>query len=237
MAALNLRRSVRIRIDVDAVDVEGVRMGRPRAQRWDVPEEGDPFAVLERVLRRSELLRPGRACDVRVELESPRTRYRTVQGEGDERCGPEGFDVLLPEVLRDVLQPILARRRVHGSAFLASGPAIRTFRSLRSRVDLGPIGRGLVVDRSSSAVTVLLVDGVDVRWARGAPAEDAPEVAAILLRRVAEVVAGSYGLNWWHLTDVASPADERRRRREAREFEARCHALVGHLPRMLPSLT
>jgi len=58
----------------------------------------------------------------------------------------------------------------------------------------------------------------------------------VLLRRAAEVVNGAYGLHFWHLEDVASPADERRRRREAREFEARCNALIGHLPRMAPSI-
>jgi hypothetical protein len=62
--------------------------------------------------------------------------------------------------------------------------------------------------------------------------EAAAEVAAVLLRRAGEVVDGRYGLHWWHLEDVASPEDERMRRREARGLEARCHALIGHLPRM-----
>jgi hypothetical protein len=103
---------------------------------------------------------------------------------------------------------------------------------MRARAAVGGIGRGFIVDRSAAAVTVMLIDGATIRWARGAPAHDPTEAAAMLLRRAAEVVNGAYGLHWWHLEDVAAPADERQQRRESRELEARCHALVGHLPRM-----
>lgn len=228
-----LRRKVRLRVDGDSVQVHGERFRRARTERWDVEDGQDRFEVLERVIRSSPLLRAGRSCEVGVEIESPRILYRTVQGEGDERADTEGFRPVLPEVMGEVLEPILARRRVHGPAWFAAGPAMRVMESLRERAQTGGIGRGLHVDRSSEAVTVLLIDGVTIRWARGAPADDAPEVAAHLLRRASEVVDGAYGLHWWHLTDVSSPADERRRRREAREFEARCHGLVGHLPRLL----
>lgn len=228
-----LRRKVLIRVDGDVVEVVGVRFGRPLTERWDVAEGEEVFGVLDRAVASSRLLRPGRACEIGIRLESARTRYRTVQGEDDARSDDGGFEVLLPEVVGDVLEPILARRRVHGQAWFAAGPASRAFESLRERAQQGAIGRGLIVDRSSVAITVLLIDGATIRWARGAAATDAPEVAAMLLRRAADVVDGAYGLHWWHLTDVASPEDERRRRRDAREFEARCHALVGHLPRLL----
>lgn len=230
-----LRRTVRLRVDGDSVQVAGLRLGRDRTERWDVAPDDDRFAVLERVIRRSPLLRPGRRCEVGIEIESPRTIYRTVQGDASERAGPEGFRPVLPEVVGEVLEPILIRRRVHGPAWFASGPALRAVEALRAGAKDGQVGLGLHVDRSSVAVTVLLIDGVVIRWARGAPSEDAPDVAAHLLRRAAEVVDGAYGLHWWHLTDVSSPSDERRRRREAREFEARCHGLIGHLPR-LPSV-
>lgn len=224
-------RKVLIRVDRDAVEVSGTRLGRPSVERWDVADGAEPYGVVEHALSSSRLLRPGRPCEIGIHVESSRTRY--VTSESMDADADDVFEVVLPEVVREVLEPILARRRVHGAAWFASGPAWRAFASLKERLALGGIGRGLIVDRSSAAVTVLLVDDASVRWARGAAADEAPEVAALLLRRAAEVVAGASGLHWWHLTDVASPVDERQRRREAREFEARCHALVGHLPRPL----
>lgn len=225
-----LKRSVSVRVDVDAIEVTGERLGRPAGERWDVPADALPFGVLETAIGSSRLLRPGRPCTVGVHVESPRTRYLTGAG-GAEHVAGAGLDVVLADGTRDVLAAILGRRRVHGRAWFGAGPAIRALSVLSARSRQGPIGRGLIVDRSSAAVTVLLVDGTTVRWARGAPAEDAPDVATILLRRAGEIVNGSYGLHWWHLEDVAAPTDERRRRREQREFEARCHSLIGFLPR------
>lgn len=224
-------RTVRIRIDRDVVEVDGRRLGRTRSERWEVAETAEPFGVLESAVRASPLLRPGRACEIGISIESPRTLYRTVQGTGESRAEDGRFDVVLPDGVCDVLEPILARRRVHGRAWFAPGPAKRAVATIRARAAVGSIGRGLIVDRSSAAVTVLLIDGPTIRWARGASPGDAPDTAAVLLRRAGEVVNGAYGLNFWHLEDVARPADEARRRREQREFEARCHALVGFLPR------
>jgi hypothetical protein len=227
-----LKRKVIIRVDRDAVEVIGRRRRRSVTERYAVVEGADRYATLEDVLRSSRLLRPGRACEIGVQLESARTLYRTVQGEGEHRSEDGDFAVVLPEVVGEVLEPVLARRRVHGRAWFASGPASRASATLRRRARVGPIGRGFIVDRSTEAITVLLVDGATVRWARGAPGHDPTEAAAYLLRRAGEVVNGAYGLHFWHLEDVASPSDERQRRREANEFEARCHALIGHLPRM-----
>lgn len=227
------QRTVVVRVDLDAVEVSGQRFGRPARERWDVRPGEEPYGVLEAAVGSSRLLRAGRPCTLGVHVESPRTRY-TIAAEGApsaEGAAGAGFDVVLADGTRDVLAAILGRRHVHGRAWFGAGPAIRALEILRARARAGPIGRGLIVDRSSAAVTVFLVDGVTVRWARGAPADDAPEVAAILLRRAGEVVNGAYGLHWWHLEDVATPADEQRRRREEREFEARCHALIGYLPR------
>lgn len=224
-------RSVDIRIDRDAVEVVGRRRGAPAHERWDVPADAEPYGVLEAALASSPLLRPGRRCEVGVHVESPFTRYLTGEDvDGSTTDGPR-LDVLLADGTRDVLAAVLGRRRVHGRAWFGAGPAVRAVDMLRVRAAAGPIGRGLVVDRSSAAVTVLLVDGPTIRWARGAAADDPPEVASLLLRRAGEVVNGAYGLHWWHLEDVAAPPDDRRRRREQREFEARCHALVGFLPR------
>lgn len=227
-----LRRKVLVRLDTDAVEVRGERVRGPRTEHYPVPDGSDRFEVLERVIATSPLLRPGRACEVGIQLESAQTRYLTVQGEGSSRSEDGRFTIVLPEVTREVLEPILARRRVHGTAWFAAGPAARAAATISERAKVGGVGRGIIVDRSSSAVTVLLIDGGTVRWARGAPAHEATEAAAHLLRRVVQVVDGAYGLHFWHLEDVAAPADHRRRNREAREFEARCHALIGHLPRM-----
>lgn len=230
------KRTVSVRVDVDAVEVSGQRLGRPVSERWDVPMGGESYGVLENAVGSSGLLRPGRPCALGVHVESPRTRYRTAD-EGAAGPAGGGLDVVLADGTRDVLAAILGRRRVHGRAWFGAGPAIRALDVLEARAQAGPIGRGLIVDRSSAAVTVLLVDGATVRWARGAPADDAPEVAAILLRRASEVVNGAYGLHWWHLEDVAAPADERRGRRDQREFEARCHAMIGYLPRSTAART
>lgn len=228
-----LSRRVVIRLDVDAVDVRGRRRGRDVSERYRVGAAEDPYEVLEGCLRTSSLLRPGRRCEIGIELESAHTLYRTVQGDDQHRSEDGALHIVLPEVVGEVLEPILARRRVHGPAWFAAGPASRASATLRRRAAVGGIGRGFIVDRSSAAVTVMLIDGATVRWARGAPADEPTEVAAVLLRRAAEVVNGAYGLHWWHLEDVASPADERAGRRVARELEARCHALVGHLPRIV----
>lgn len=224
------QRSVAVRVDVDAIEVSGRRLGRPTCERWDVSAGAEPFGVLENAVSASRLLRPGRPCALGVHVESSRTRYLTGEAGADDGPGA-GLDVVLADGTRDVLAAILRRRRVHGRAWFGAAPAIRALDLLKARARAGPIARGLIVDRSTAAVTVLLVDGGSIRWARGAPADDAPEVAGILLRRAGEVVNGAYGLHWWHLEDVAAPDDERRRRREQREFEARCHALIGYLPR------
>jgi hypothetical protein len=230
-----LTRTVELRLDSDVLEVRGGRVGRERIERFDIGAEDDPFATLEAALQSSPLLRPGRRCEVRLRVESSRTIYRTVQGERECRSSDGEIEVVLPDGLREVLEPILLRRRVHGSATLAAGPAGRALDTLRARARSGGIGRGFIVDRSAAAVTVMLIDGATIRWARGAPADDATEAAAALLRRAAEVVNGAYGLHFWHLDDVAAPIDDRQRRRESRELEARCHALIGHLPRMATS--
>ncbi len=229
---VHLSRKVIIRVDRDAVEVSGHRFRGPATERYDVESGTDPFEALEAALASSRLLRPGRACDIGVHLESAATIYRTVQGEGEHRSEDGALQVVLPEAVRDVLEPVMARRRVHGRAWFSAGPLARAVETMRARNRAGGIGRGFIIDRSSAALTVLLIDGATVRWARGAPADEPCEAAAHLLRRAGEVVNGAYGLHFWHLEDVAAPSDDRRRRREARELEARCHSLIGHLPRM-----
>lgn len=229
---IGVSRKVIIRVDSDAVEVSGSRLRGPFVERYGVDAGSEPFGVVEDALASSRLLRPGRPCEIGVHLESAATLYRTVQGDGEHRSADGAFRVVLPEVVSEVLEQVLARRRVHGRAWFSAGPASRAVETLRRRARSGRIGRGFIIDRSSAAVTVMLVDGPTVRWARGAPADEPSEAAAQLLRRAGEVVNGAYGLHFWHLEDVASPDDDRRRRRESRELEARCHALVGHLPRM-----
>jgi hypothetical protein len=226
------RRRVTVRLDRDVVEVRGRSMGRDRDERYTVGEGEDVYATLEHTLRSSRLLRPGRACELGVVIESPRILYRTADGEGDD-ASPDGrFAVVMPEIVEEVLDPILSRRRVHGRAWFGAGPALRAVDTMERRIAQGPIGRGIIVDRSAAAVTVLLIDATTIRWARGAPADDPAQVAAVLLRRVGEFVDGRFGLHWWHLEDVARPVDAPARRREARELEARCHAMIGFLPRI-----
>lgn len=225
-------RRVRVRIDRDVIEVTGRRLGREAREVHPVVEPDDPYTVLETVLARSALLRPGRACDLGLLVESPRTIYRTPEGEGDERADTNRIEPVLADLTRDVLDRIVARRRVHGTAWCSSGPPRRVYEMLRENVERGPLGRGVVVDRSSAAVTVLLLEGVDIRWARGAPGDDPAETAALLLRRAARTPVARAGMSWWHLEDVARPGDERERARIASEVEASCHALIGNLPRI-----
>jgi len=225
-----LRRRVRIRIDADVVELDGRQRGRTIRELHRIPEDSDHLDVLERTIRSSRLLQPGRRCELGVLVESPHILYPVTEdgpGVEDGRVA-----VVLPEMVIAALEPIVARRRAHGPAWFASGPALRAVETIERRASVGPIGRGIIVDRSSAAVTVLLVDSASIRWARGAPAGDPADVAAVLLRRLGEVIGGRYGIHWWHLEDVASPLDERQRRREHRGLEARCHALIGYLPRM-----
>lgn len=230
-------RAVRIRVDGDAVHVLGERFGHERMERWTVGEGEDPLGVLERVLGSSRLLRPGRACEVGLEIESTRTLYRVVEGEsggaGEGTGVPHGVRPVLPRVIREALEPILARRRVHGPAWFSAGPALRAIERLQAPALSGGAGRGLLIDRSSTAVTVLVVEGTAISWGRGAPALEAPAVAAHLLRRAAAAVRGGGGVQWWHLIDVCRPVDEQRRRREAREFADRCEELLGDVPRLM----
>jgi len=228
------RREVTLRIDLDKVEVTGWTFGRHRQELTPVPEGGDPFEVVETVLATSPLLRPGRACDLSILVESERTVYRTIDGaEGEAQPMPgRRIEVELPDGLIDVLVPVLARRRVHGPTSLIAGPIERALRTMEARVDDRAIGRGLIIDRSSAAVTVLLVDQAQIPWARGGPARDAVQALELLVGRAAGLASGRSRLDWWHLEDVATPADERTRRREKRGFEAACHALVGHLPRI-----
>jgi len=228
------RRRVTLRLDRDCVEVVGSVLGQPREERTVVADDADPFEILERVLRTSPLLRPGRACHLDVIVESERTLYRTVvreEGEPPPYAG-RGMDVDLPDGLIDVLVPVLARRRVHGPTALIAGPIERTLRTMEARIDRGTMGRGLIIDRSSAAVTALIVDRARIPWARGGPAEEPIRAVELLVARAANIGAGNATLDWWHLEDVAAADDERARRREARGFEAACHALVGHLPRI-----
>lgn len=228
------RREVSLRLDRDCVEVTGTSLGRPLHERTSISDGSDAFETVENVLRASRLLRPGRACKLDVVVESPRTVYRTVEGAvGPTRSESERhIEVELPDGLIDVLVPILARRRVHGPTRVIPGPVARAIRTMRSRIDGGAVGCGLIIDRSSAAVTILIVEPAEIPWARGGPADDPTRAVELLVDRAASLIAGRSRLDWWHLEDVASPADERTRRREAHEFEATCDALVGHLPRI-----
>ena len=224
-------RRVHVRIDEDVIEVSGHHHGRGAQELHRVVDGEDRFDVLDRTIRSSRLLRPGRACDLGVLVESSQILYPVT----DDECGSENGRVtaVLPAMVGEVLEPIVARRRVHGAAWFAAGPVLRAVDTLERRSGAHPGGRGIIVDRSSAAVTVLLVDATRIRWARGAPPGEPADVAAVLLRRLGEVIGGRYGINWWHLEDVARPSDERRGRREYRGLEARCHSLIGYLPRIV----
>lgn len=228
------RREVTMRIDRDAVEVFGSFLGRSRKECTPVPVGADVFEVAETVLGTSSLLRPGRECQLDIVVESERTVYRTVDGaEGEAQPMPgRRIEVDLPDGLVDVLVPVLSRRRVHGPTSLIAGPIERTLRTMEARIDHGKVGRGLIIDRSSAAVTVVLVDEARIPWARGGPAQDPLRAVELLVGRAAALASCRSRLDWWHLEDVAVLSDERARHREARGFEAACDALVGHLPRI-----
>lgn len=229
---MTARRKVLVRVDTDVVEVRGRRWGRRAEEQHPVGPGGTSADVLERTLRRSRLLAPGRRCELGVLLESPMIRYRDVRPGPDAPAAGTIPPVELPEAVREVLEPLIARRRVHGPAWFAPGPAHRAIATIRARAAAGAIGRGVIVDRSSAAVTVLVVDSVRVAWARGGPGDAPAAVASLLLERAAETVEPHRRLEWWHLEDVARPGDGRERRRVASEVEARCHDLLGGLPRI-----
>lgn len=228
------RRSVTVRLDRDCVEVSGTVLGASRHVRTEIPNGSDPYEALETVLQTSRLLRPGRACRLDIDIESARIVYRSPEWHDGALgvTGGPGVEVEFPDGLLDVLVPILGRRRVHGTAGVRPGPAARAIRTMRARIEQGATGRGLIIDRSSAAITVLIVDPADIPWARGGPADDPIRAVELLVDRAAGIIAGRSGIDWWHLADVASPQDVVSRRRDASGFEAACHALVGHLPRI-----
>lgn len=227
-------RVVSLRLDRDCVEVTGTSFGRPRQERTSIPDGADPFEAVETVLRTSRLLRPGRACKLNVVVESARTVYRTVGDPVTTSWSEDSrhIEVDLPDGLVDVLIPILARRRVHGSTSVIPGPVARALRTMRSRLEEGTPGRGLIIDRSSAAVTVLIVGPAEIPWARGGPADDPVLAVELLVERAAGPITAGPRLDWWHLEDSARSGDGPDREREAKGFEATCHALVGHLPRI-----
>ena len=228
------RRTVNVRLDRDCVEVSGIVLGASRHERTAIPDGSDPYEALETVLQKSRLLRAGRACRLDIDVESARMVYRTSEPPdgGLGAGGGPGIDVEFPDGLLDVLVPILGRRRVHGTVGVRPGPAARAIRMMRARIEQGATGRGLIIDRSSAAITVLVLDPADIPWARGGPADDPILAVELLVDRAAGMIAGRSRIDWWHLADVASPEDVLTRRRDASGFEAACHALVGHLPRI-----
>lgn len=228
------RRNVDVRLDRDCVEVAGTVLGAARHERITIPDGSDPYEALETVLQTSRLLRPGRACRLEISIESPRIVYRTPEAPDGTigAAGGPGIEVEFPDGLLDVLVPILGRRRVHGTAGVMPGPGARAIRMMRARLEHGVTGRGLIIDRSSAAVTVLIVDPGAIPWARGGPADDPIRAVELLVDRAASIIAGRSRIDWWHLEDVASPDDARTRRRDASGFEAACHALVGNVPRI-----
>lgn len=232
------RRTVTVRLDHDCVEVTGTVFGASRHERIAIPDGSDPYETLETVLQTSRLLRPGRACRLDVEIESPRIVYRTPETPDGTlgAAGGPGIEVEFPDGLLDVLVPILARRRVHGTAGVRPGPGARAIRLMRAHNEQGVTGRGLIIDRSSAAVTVLIVDPGAIPWARGGPADHPIRAVELLVDRAASMIAGRSRIDWWHLEDVASPDDLRAKRRDASGFEAACHALVGNVPRIAVAL-
>jgi hypothetical protein len=229
------RREVVLRIDRDCIEVQGVIRGRRRGERTSVGPGSDLFESLGMVLRTSRLLGPGRTCHLDVAVESARTVYRDVlDPEGKVlQLSERGLQVDLPNEFVDRLIPVLAGRRTHGPTVLIAGPVLRALGVLDLRVERGSSGRGLIIDRSCEAVTVLIIDEGKILWARGGPADDPMRAVELLVARAAHRMTHRARAAWWHLEDIASPDDDRRLRRESLAFEAACDGLVGHLPRIL----
>jgi hypothetical protein len=224
-----MSRHVTLRIDRDVIEVSALGAGGIRQEFRPFGDTADAFAALEAALCSSRLLRPGRACRLRVLIESERAVYvvpEVVQGDH----GP--LLVSIPPDLLSRIESTLLRRRIHGPVSLEVGPLARLAKTLSGGVLAadGREGPQLLIDRSSAAVTVVELHGHRVRRIRGAQAADPQRAIAGLL---GPVWRGSHRRPFarWLLDDVTVLPGRPDRVERARCFEDACAALLGGIPR------
>ncbi len=181
---LGTARTVVLTLDGDHALVEGRRRRRRVREPYTVEHARDTGLLLRQVLETSSLLRPGGRCDLRLVWDPARLLLRMSHtgavdlGGLDPDCiavrvvldDPSGraLDVAVPR--RDVEDIVAALdgARLEGRARLDIGVLVRT-RRIVSAIAADVEGRcGMVVDVTSSAVSVLRLRGstvVDVRCA------------------------------------------------------------------------
>jgi len=205
-----------VRIDRGAVHVSARRWVHPRSERHAVSIDASPGEALQHAFAASSLLRPGRALRTLVLLESPQVTFSPTSGPSAEKA----WSITLPSGVREGLLAALGRRHVRGPATLEFGPLARADASLAFHPNLPVDDVGIVVDRSSAAVTVLVISSFGLAWARSVPAEDPALAARLLIDRACGLIPRGASIRWWRLHDVATTDDARSGQRQRREFEA-----------------
>lgn len=193
---ISVRTVATIRIDADLVEVT-IERSPWRARTVVLPgPRSAPEVALAEALLGTRSLRGGSSVRLRVVIETPNVVYSATHAEGDD------VTVKLHADLLAALERVIGRRRTRGPATLELGPLVRAHRALAC-ADRSSQGTGVIVDRSRSAVTVLVLDRGIPRWARSAPAErPIPALIALLERAAVEALAGGR-IDWWALDDVA----------------------------------
>lgn len=186
-----------IRIDADLVELT-VERSPWRARNAILPSpRSAPEVALEEVLRGTRSLRGGSRVHLRVVIETPNVIYSATCAEGEE------LTVKLHPDLLAALEEVIGSRRTRGPATLELGPLARADRVLAD-VRPGSARTCAIVDRSRSAVTVLVLDRGVLRWARSAPAERPLQALGALIERAdAEFLRGER-IDRWLIEDVAA---------------------------------
>jgi hypothetical protein len=227
------RSSATVRLDLGVVDVAVRRSLRTRTERIALEPGTAPQAALASVLATSALLRPGSSLTLRVILETSRVVYVPARDSAPRVAAglreTAGCGVELTAELREGLARALGRRWVNGPATLELGPLVRADVARAAR-PLSTDGRGVVVDRSDAAVTVLVIGASGLVWARSVPAADPGLAVRLLIDRARGLLGPGGRLSWWGLSDVASQGDAAAQRRHAREFEAAAAAELDGVP-------
>jgi len=226
-------RSATLRVDRDRIEVVAPGARASHRGYWSVPDGSDAVDVLRDVLRTSPSLRPGRACRLRVIVESARATYTIQRSEDGAGAVLDRVAVSIPADLLVRLETAVARRRVHGPATLEVGPLARVADRARSGSVMpdGPLGHGIIIDRSTAAVTVLVLVGASVSWVRGAPGDD-DERAMTALVKAAVVQGDAARPDWWDLEDVVARRAHEDRRAADHRFEAACAQRLEGVPRL-----
>jgi hypothetical protein len=201
-------RTIVLTLDGGTATVQEHRGGRAIREQHTLDEGSAPGALVRHVLRASRLLRFGRRCDLRLvwdperlllrraatpQVDAASVRRHRHEGLGD--IDPDGVTVrvAVDPPSEAAIEAFVRRRDVEGIAGALSSARVEGRASLdigvlaRTRHLIASVGRdlagrdGIVVDITSSTVSVLSLEGGIVRDVRSAArTDDAHQVSAML---------------------------------------------------------